>query len=95
MKPATSKRWGITIGIAVIAVGLGFLATQAIASAPVPEGHEPGIYYAPGETVDLPAEQAPSPEELREFNEISKENFRRLVRENPDLEIHDLNEWNE
>ena len=92
MNRARQKTVLAMLGIVAVAVGTSVVAAQAATMEPAPIVGDGGTYYAPGEHVELPADQGPTPEELEVFNRLSKESFRQLVRENPDLELHDLNE---
>lgn len=91
MKRANSKAILSMFGIVVIAVGATIVAAQAASSAPAQTGGDNGTYFAPGAHVDIPIDQGPSQEEMDVFNKRSEESFRQLVKENPDLELHDLN----
>lgn len=93
MKRSTMKTLLITTGIAALFVGASVGAAQATSFlAPTPEVDQNESYFVPGVHHELSPEQGITPEELDSFNRETAKNFERLVKENPDLDLVDLNQ---
>ena len=78
------------LGIAAI-VAFAAAATQPGSTTDTDLKPKDEVYFLPGEHVELPIESGPSLEEMKRFNEEADKSFERLQKENPDLDLQNLN----
>lgn len=78
------------LGVTAIAV-FAAAATQPTSTTETNPRPKDEVYFVPGEHIELPIESGPSVEEMKRFNEEADKSFERLQKENPDLNLKNLN----